>query len=160
MSKSIELPDPLFAEIDGYANRVAASPVTVILQAWDEFRRRHPQAPDSAPLPKPGSDELLAMVRSLRGSISLPHDVPDEALITQARTENAGTVATMDSSHVMQAIASGHSGFEDEIQIACASAVTGLTAIITRNLPDYSHSPVPAMTAQAWLEQHPPQTTD
>jgi len=96
-------------------------------------------------------DELLAMVRSLRGSISLPHDVSDEALITRAR---------MDSSHVMQAIASGHSDFEDEIQIACASVVPGITAIITRNLPDYSHSPVPSMTAQAWLEQHPVQTTD
>lgn len=68
---------------------------------------------------------------------------------------DAGVIATMDSSHVMQAIASGHSDFEDEIQIASANAVTGLTAIITRNLPDYSHSPVPAMTAQAWLEQHP-----
>lgn len=70
---------------------------------------------------------------------------------------NAGTIATMDSSHVMQAIASGHSDFEDEMQIACAAAVSALTAIITRNLPDYSHSPVPAMTAQAWLEQHPAQ---
>ncbi len=43
MSKPTELPDPLFAEIDGYANWVAASPVTVIRQAWDEFRRQHPQ---------------------------------------------------------------------------------------------------------------------
>jgi hypothetical protein len=68
---------------------------------------------------------------------------------------NTGTIATMDSSHVMQAIASGHSDFEDEIQIACAGAVPGLTAIITRNLPDYSHSSVPSMTAQTWLEQHP-----
>ena len=90
MSKSIELPDPLFAEIDGYANRVAASPITVIRQAWDEFRRHHPQDPDSAPLQKLGSDELLAKVRSLRGSISLPHDVPDETLITQARMEKYG----------------------------------------------------------------------
>lgn len=90
MSKSIELPDPLFAEIDGYANRVAASPVTVIRQAWDEFRRHHPQDPDSTPLPRVGSDELLAKVRSLRGSITLPTDVPDVALITQARMEKYG----------------------------------------------------------------------
>lgn len=90
MSKSIELPDPLFAEIDGYANRVAASPVTVIRQAWDEFRRHHPQDPDSAPLQKPAVAELLTMVRSLRGSISLPHDVSDETLITQARMEKYG----------------------------------------------------------------------
>ncbi len=90
MSKSIELPDPLFAEIDGYANRVAASPVTVIRQARDEFRRHHPQDPDTAPLQKPVSDELLAMVRSLTGSLSLPHDVTDETLITQARMEKYG----------------------------------------------------------------------
>ena len=90
MSKSIELPDPLFAEIDGYANQVAASPVTVIRQAWDEFRRHHPQDPDSAPLQKPAVAELLTMVRSLRGSISLPHDVSDETLITQARMEKYG----------------------------------------------------------------------
>ena len=90
MSKSIELPDPLFAEIDGYANQVAESPVTVIRQAWDEFRRHHPQDPDSAPLQKPAVAELLTMVRSLRGSISLPHDVSDETLITQARMEKYG----------------------------------------------------------------------
>lgn len=90
MSKTIELPDPLFAEIDGYANRVAVSPIAVIRQAWDGFRRHHPQVSDSAPLSKPGADELLAMVRSLRGSIALPNDVPDEALITQARMEKYG----------------------------------------------------------------------
>jgi hypothetical protein len=90
MSKSIELPDPLFAEIDGYANRVSVSPVTVIRQAWDEFRRHHPQVPDSARLPKAGSDELLAKVRFLRGSITLPTDVPDATLITRARMEKYG----------------------------------------------------------------------
>ena len=92
MSKSIELPDPLFAEIDGYANRVAASPITVIRQAWDEFRRHPPQDPDSAPLQKPAVAVLLTIVRSLRGSISLPHDVPDETLITQARTAKYGPI--------------------------------------------------------------------
>ena len=66
-----------------------------------------------------------------------------------------GLIATMDFRHVIQAIANGHSDFEDEMQIACATAVPGLTAIITRNLSDYSHSPVAAMTARSWLEQHP-----
>lgn len=64
-------------------------------------------------------------------------------------------IATMDSSHVRQAIGRGLGDFEDEMQIACASAVSGLTAIITRNLTDYANSPVLAMTAQTWLEQHP-----
>lgn len=66
---------------------------------------------------------------------------------------NTALIATMDSRQVMKAIASGHSDFEDEMQIACAAAIPKLTAIITRNLPDYSHSTVPAMTAQAWLNE-------
>lgn len=90
MSKSIELPDPLFAEIDGYADQVAASPIAVIRLAWDEFLRHHPQPTDSACVRKPATAELLAMVRSLRGSLSLPHDVTDEALITQARLQKYG----------------------------------------------------------------------
>lgn len=42
MSQTIELPDPLFAEISGYASRMAESPVVVLGQAWEEFRQRHP----------------------------------------------------------------------------------------------------------------------
>lgn len=89
MSKTIELPDPLFAEIDGYARRVAASPITVIRQAWDEFRHQHPQEPATAPRQTGATEELLAMVRTLRGSISLPVDVDDKTMITEARTEKA-----------------------------------------------------------------------
>ena len=64
-------------------------------------------------------------------------------------------VTGMDATHVTQAIASGHTDFEDELQIACASGVPGLSAIITRNLSDYAHSTVPAMTADSWLTLHP-----
>lgn len=87
MSQTIELPDPLFAEINGYANRVAASPLVIIKQAWDEFRHRHPQEVGNQAA---GSDELLAMVRSLKGSISLPDGVEDDILITEARLEKYG----------------------------------------------------------------------
>jgi predicted nucleic acid-binding protein len=66
-----------------------------------------------------------------------------------------GNVAAMDATHVKQAISSGHSDFEDEMQIASASNVPDLSAIITRNLSDYAHSTVPAMTAAFWLQQHP-----
>lgn len=51
------------------------------------------------------------------------------------------SVASMDAAQVTQAIASGHSDFEDALQIACASGVPSLSAIITRDLPDYAHSP-------------------
>ena len=60
MSHTIELPDPLFSEITGYAVRVAVSPMNVIQQDWDEFRQRHPQkaaAPEEAgPLRGPFGD--------------------------------------------------------------------------------------------------------
>ncbi len=87
MSKTIELPDPLFAEIDGYARRVSASPITVIRQAWDEFRHQHPQEPAAPHRQTGATDELLATVRALRGSISLPVGVDDKTLIPEARTE-------------------------------------------------------------------------
>ena len=90
MSKTIELPDPLFAEIDGYARRVSASPITVIRQAWDEFRQQHPQEPAPALHQTAATVELLAKVRTLRGSISLPAGVDNQTLITEARTEKYG----------------------------------------------------------------------
>lgn len=66
-----------------------------------------------------------------------------------------GNIASIESNHVLQAITSGKSDFEDGIQIASASSLPDLAAIITRNLRDYSHSPVPPMTAQTWLLQRP-----
>jgi hypothetical protein len=90
MGKTIELPDPLFAEIHGYAHRVSASPVTVIRQAWDEFRHHLPQEPATALGQTTATEELLAMVHTLRGSISLPANVDDKTLITEARLEKHG----------------------------------------------------------------------
>lgn len=66
-----------------------------------------------------------------------------------------GKVARMDAAHVIRAISSGRSDFEDEMQMASAVDVAGLSAIITRNLSDYAQSPVPAMTAASWLQVHP-----
>lgn len=60
-------------------------------------------------------------------------------------------ISAMDQTHVNQALASGRMDFEDELQMASASGVIGLTTIITRNLGDYAHGPVPAMTAGDWL---------
>lgn len=90
MSQILELPDPLFAEIKGYATRVATSPLGVVKQAWEEFRARHPQEMAASPLPKPSKEELLAMIEELSGSISLPPGVDDKLLITEARMEKYG----------------------------------------------------------------------
>lgn len=60
-------------------------------------------------------------------------------------------IAPLDQTHVRQALASGRTDFEDELQLASAGGVPGLTTILTRNLGDYAHGPVPAMTAEEWL---------
>ncbi|MCX6874893.1 MAG: PIN domain-containing protein [Verrucomicrobia bacterium] len=83
------------------------------------------------------------------------HSGHAEALAAIQTLAKIGNIATMDSGHVMRALAGGQADFEDELQIASASALPELTSIITRNLPDYAHGPVPAMTAQDWLLQHP-----
>ena len=58
-------------------------------------------------------------------------------------------IAPLDQTHVRQALASGRTDFE--VQLASAGGVPGLTTILTRNLGDYAHGPVPAMTAEQWL---------
>ena len=77
----------------------------------------------------------------------------DKTLIAIRHLVSIGKVIGLDATHVQQALASGHRDFEDELQIACASHIPGLSAIITRNLSDYAHSPVPTMTADQWLRQ-------
>ena len=90
LSQLIELPDPLYAEINDYATRAATSPLGVVRQAWEEFRTRHPQE-TAGPLPaKPSKEELLAMVRSLTGSPSLPQDADYDKLRHEALLEKYG----------------------------------------------------------------------
>lgn len=90
MSHTIELPDPLFREITGYAVHVAATPTHVIQRAWEEFRQRHPQKTVTSPDPTSNQAALIAIVRSLHGSILLPAEVDDDTLITEARMEKYG----------------------------------------------------------------------
>ena len=72
------------------------------------------------------------------------HSGTADSLNAIATLAKIGRVATMDSGHVTQALSTGRSDFEDELQIASASSLPELTAIITRNLADYSHGSVPA----------------
>ena len=78
----------------------------------------------------------------------------DQSLRAITTLLNMGNVVGMDASHVKRALANGCGDFEDEMQMACASQIAGLGAIITRNLKDYRHSTVPVVTAEAWLEQN------
>lgn len=80
----------------------------------------------------------------------------ERSLLAIRKLVSMGSVAGIDSTHVLQALAAGRSDFEDELQIACASQVPGLSAIITRNLSDYGHSPAPAMSADQWLRRAAP----
>jgi hypothetical protein len=91
MSKMIEFPDPLYAEIDGYAQRICASPLTVIRRAWDQFREHHEEESIDIKVPQDqAKQELLHMVRTFHGSISLPSDTDDKTLIAKARAEKYG----------------------------------------------------------------------
>ncbi len=78
-----------------------------------------------------------------------------KALATLATLSRLGTIADLTAEHVRKALADNKADFEDELQIACACSARGLTAIITRNLTDYAHSPVPATSASDWLAGHP-----
>lgn len=89
MSHTIELPDPLFREINGYAIGCTLSPVHVIGQAWEEFRARHPQPVAAAGNPK-ASDELKARIKALRGSIPLPAGISYDQLREEALREKYG----------------------------------------------------------------------
>lgn len=92
MSQTIDLPDPLYAEIHGYAARVAVSPSVVIRQAWEEFRRRHDDGNPTPIATKPTPEELLAMVASMTGSLSLPQDADYDHPRHQALTEKYGSL--------------------------------------------------------------------
>jgi hypothetical protein len=89
MSHTIELPDPLFREINGYAMGSTLSPIHVIEQAWEEFRARHPQPVSPAENAK-ASDELKARIKALRGSISLPAGKSYDQLREEALREKYG----------------------------------------------------------------------
>ncbi|HEX2750429.1 MAG TPA: PIN domain-containing protein [Verrucomicrobiales bacterium] len=79
----------------------------------------------------------------------------EKALATLGTLSRLGMIADLTAAHVYKALAGKHPDFEDELQIACAGGVPGLTAIVTRNVNDYTHSPVPAMSASDWLASHP-----
>ncbi len=89
MSQTIELPDPLFAEINDYAAAVAAAPVVVLRQAWDEFRLRHP---DQQPRQKGSPEELKSIIKALSGSVSIPLDKSYDQLLEEALLEKHGPV--------------------------------------------------------------------
>lgn len=78
-----------------------------------------------------------------------------KTLVVLRNLVSMGSVIGMHGTHVQQALATGHRDFEDELQIACAAQVPGISAIITRNHRDYLHAPVPVLTAEVWLSQHP-----
>ncbi len=92
MSRTIDLPDPLYAEIHGYAARVAVPPLVVIRQAWDEFRRRHENGTQDSLVAKPTQEELFAMVSSMTGSLPLPQDADYDNLRQQSLTEKHGAL--------------------------------------------------------------------
>lgn len=90
MSHTIELPDSLFREITGYAVRVAVSPTHVIQRAWEEFQQRHESDKPPKAMEKTSAAELKGLIKSLRGSISLPPSQSCDEVLEEALTEKYG----------------------------------------------------------------------
>jgi predicted nucleic acid-binding protein len=61
-----------------------------------------------------------------------------------------------DEKIIRLALDSDFSDFEDAIQYYCASKISGIIAIITRNIRDYKLSEIPIMTAEAYIKSKIP----
>jgi predicted nucleic acid-binding protein len=64
----------------------------------------------------------------------------------------AFAVLPIDKQTLLDADALAGSDFEDNITMA-AAAIAGLDAIVTRNVPDFAHSPVPALEPAEFLRR-------
>ncbi|RZJ71803.1 PIN domain-containing protein [Flavobacterium sp.] len=52
---------------------------------------------------------------------------------------------------IKRGLRSSHKDFEDAIQIVCASSITGIDAIITRDVRDFKGSEIPVMSPEAFF---------
>lgn len=86
MSMTIELPDPLVAEINDYAEKAAEAPAAILKQAWDEFRHRHSKTPPAKASPQ----EIKARIKAMSGTLSLPPDQTHSQLLEAALLEKYG----------------------------------------------------------------------
>lgn len=55
-------------------------------------------------------------------------------------------VVSVDVDVIKKGLKSNHKDFEDSIQIMCASSVSGIDVIITRDLKDFRESEIPVMS--------------
>ncbi len=80
-----------------------------------------------------------------------------EAAILEIRAISALLgIAGMGRDEVIRALGTGRLDFEDELQIATASNIEGLSAIITRNARDYAGAGIRVLSAETWLSENPP----
>jgi predicted nucleic acid-binding protein len=64
------------------------------------------------------------------------------------------SVADVKADHVRQAMMSSFTDFEDGVMFYSGVQIAGITAIITRNVPDFSTADIPVLTPDQWLANY------
>lgn len=63
------------------------------------------------------------------------------------------TVIPIDTDMIKKGLRSGYRDFEDSLQIFCATSITQIDCIITRNIKDFRDSEIPAFTPDQVLQE-------
>lgn len=61
-------------------------------------------------------------------------------------------VIAVDQDIIKKALKSKHKDFEDAIQIYCAGSIEKMQCIVTRNVRDFKHSEIPALSPEAFVK--------
>lgn len=73
------------------------------------------------------------------------HSSPETARLQIAEMLRFLDVAAVDRAAIIQALTMPYADFEDAVQMAAAGAA-GADYVVTRDLSDYAHGPLPALT--------------
>jgi predicted nucleic acid-binding protein len=91
---------------------------------------------------------LYYILRKLKGHA--------DALALLGKLKLLVRVSTVSESEIQSALSSQFKDFEDAIQYFAAKAEGGISAVVTRNKPDYSASEIPVLSPEEYLAQRDP----
>ena len=91
---------------------------------------------------------LYYILRKLKGHT--------DALALLGKLKQLVRISAVSESEIQSALASQFKDFEDAIQHFTAKAESGISAIVTRNKPDYSASEIPVLSPEEFLAEHEP----
>ena len=91
---------------------------------------------------------LCYILRKLKGHT--------EALALLGKLKQLVRISAVSESEIQSALASQFKDFEDAIQHFTAKAESGISAIVTRNKPDYSAGEIPVLSPEEFLAEQEP----